>query len=475
MENLTLNRGYKVALMSVRWITVFTGVLGASMALAGNDDLKLFIDRVPTPQEVAKNFTGAKFEPEVGCYLGAFIDLDYSLDSVYVDQVGKTRRLPSEFEQKTGRTHATYFYYMAYGSRTASDWIQKLGSEDKIVHIALEPNNGLQWVKDDEYLNELAIKFAATKTPIFLRFASEMNGTWTKYSGNSMLYKEKFQLVAKVMHEKAPNVAMVWCPYTTPTGPIESFYPGDKSVDWVGVNLYSVTYFDQNKNKPAAQIHPVEMLDYVYNKYSARKPIMVGEYGATHYSALEGKSVSDFAQRAIAAMYSSLPRAYPRVKCINYFNGNNLILDHRKNNNYAVTQDENVLKTYAKVVSEDYFLSKPLGTDFLLPVEEAIVPVDAQDHPLPQANWPEVAMPAKNGQRVTSGTMFSAWTQDHSGDVVMKFFVDGRVFWVGKNKEEWRVELDTRKLQNGKHEIKLVATKHGKVIGTQKVTVLVNN
>ena len=461
--------------MSVRWISVFACVVGPSIVLANNADLKLFIDRIPTSQEVAKNYTGAKFEPEVGCYLGAFIDLDYSLDSVYVDQVGKTRRLPNEFEQKTGRTHATYFYYMAYGSRTASDWIEKLGAEEKIVHIALEPNNGLEWVKDDEYLKDLAIKFAATKTPIFLRFASEMNGNWTRYSGNSKLYKEKFQLVAKVMHKMAPNVAMVWCPYATPTSTIEGFYPGDKSVDWVGVNLYSVTYFDQNKKKPASQIHPVEMLDYVYKKYSARKPIMVGEYGATHFSALEGKSVSEFARRAIAAMYSSLPRAYPRVKCINYFNGNNLILKHRKNNNYAVTQDQDVLKTYAKVVSEDYFLSKPLAAEFLVPIEEAFAPVNAQSASPPQTNWPKVAMPAKNGQLVSGGTMFSAWMQDHSGEVVMKFYVDGRAFWVGKNKEEWRVELDTRKLQNGKHEIKLVATKKGDVIGTQKVTVQVKN
>ena len=36
-----------------------------------------------------------------------------------------------------------------------------------------------------------------------------------------------------------------------PQSNIASFYPGDDAVDWVGVNIYSVTYFNQDKKQPA--------------------------------------------------------------------------------------------------------------------------------------------------------------------------------------------------------------------------------
>src|SRR5690606_17176725 len=108
------------------------------------------------------------------------------------------------------------------------------------------------------------------KAPIFLRYASEMNGDWVKYHGDPELYREKFRLVSKVMKERAPNVAMVWCPFSTPVGSIPDYYPGDEWVDWVGVNIYSVTYLNQNLDLPAAHIAPTTHLRYIYENYAER-------------------------------------------------------------------------------------------------------------------------------------------------------------------------------------------------------------
>ena len=59
------------------------------------------------------------------------------------------------------------------------------------------------------YLHEFARAARDSKTPIFLRYASEMNGEWVPYHGDPKAYIEKFRLVARVMHAEAPNVAMV--------------------------------------------------------------------------------------------------------------------------------------------------------------------------------------------------------------------------------------------------------------------------
>lgn len=300
----------------------------------------------------------AKYEPAKGCYLGAYIDLADELSEIYVDSTGKKRKFPFEFENKVKKDHAMYFFYLGYGQEVPVDWLRYLALQDKFVHIAFEPNQGLDKMKDDDYLRRFADDLYASGAKIFLRFASEMNGPWTNYHGDPELYVEKWRMLTEVLRDRAPNVAMVWCPYTTPEAPIASYYPGDEWVDWVGVNMYSVSYFNQRSGQPAFHVKPRDLIQFVYDEYSDRKPIMIGEYGTSHFSALESAFLVDYAVHNIESLYSDLETRFPRVKAINYFNTNNLKLRHRQNNNYSVTHNEEVLDAYQLAVSSPHFLSR---------------------------------------------------------------------------------------------------------------------
>ena len=455
--------------------TRLAAFLAVASAVAGAraDDLQLglYLDRKPTLEEVQANFTNAKYEPAYGCYLGAFIDLDSSLKETYKDSIGRFRRLPEEFEQVVGTKHSTYFFYLGYGRPLPKDWVSYLATQGKIVHIALEPTRGIQYVLDDEYLAQLARDMRDTGAKILLRYGSEMNGAWVDYGKDPKVYKEKFRLVASTMKKIAPNVAMVWCPYATPVAPIDSYYPGDEYVDWVGVNMYSVTFFDQDPKKPARQIHPMEMLDYVYKRYSARKPIMIGEYGTTHYSALERKSVNQFAERNLYALYAGLPRKYPRVKCISYYDGNNLELEHRLNNNYAVTQDPDVLAAYRKVIEPEYFLKAPPFATSALSASICFVPVDGSDNLM--ASVPLAPMPLLDDQVVQGKLDFSAWCRTTDPDVKMVFKIDRKLLYEGLGKQHWYVTIGTTRLTEGWHKFSVEAWKGDKLLGTKSANVMV--
>lgn len=445
-----------------RLCTAFVALLGGA-AFAGAPpgpglQLGLYIDRQPTEREIQANYFGAKLEPRVGCYIGAYIDLDSRLKKTYIDDTDKVHKLPEEFEALTGKSHASYFFYLGYGKDIPLDWVTILGKKGKIVHIALEPNDGLDPVKDDAYLRRLADDIKRSKAPVFLRFGSEMNGAWTEYGKDAKAFREKFRLVSRVMHERAPNVAMVWCPFTMPQANIASFYPGDEAVDWVGVNIYSVTYFNQDKRQPAMFIHPTEMLDYVYSSFGTRKPFMIGEYGATHYSMAEDRPQVQFAQRVIRGLYQALPRKYPRVKCINYFDSNAIELAHRKNNNYAVTQDPDVLKTYREVVSSPYFLgSAEVPSNKFSPVDGG-----------PPLAIPEKPMTLRDGEAVGGVVKLSAYARDKWGTVKLKFLVDGKPV----QSDGWEVDVETRALANGPHTFTVEAYQDGKRV--EQVTTKVN-
>jgi hypothetical protein len=309
-----------------------------------------------------------KFEPETGCFIGAYILQDVNIS-------GKVER----WEQLTGKGHASYLRYVGYGRPFPKEWVAGVRRHGAVPCLALEPNDGLGMVQDcgkscrhgeatladgrpapppeRVCLRRFARDAAESGGPVFLRFASEMNGPWTRYHGNPRKYREKFRLVARVMHEEAPNVAMVWTPYCTPRRVIPDYYPGDDAVDWVGVNIYSVHHHDGLLHRPAHWQDPADLLDPIYRLYADRKPIQISEYAATHTCKACGKYTADFAMDKMIRMYRCLPRDYPRVKMIFWFSYDT-ISGKAAENNYAVTDDPVITDTYRRLVAPDYFLPR---------------------------------------------------------------------------------------------------------------------
>ncbi len=289
-----------------------------------------------------------KMEPQNGTYLGAYV-----IQDDYINQDMNT------FNELTEKKHASFFRYVGYGRPFPTEWVEEVKAVGAVPHIAFEPNGGLEKVQDDEYLRQWARDAAAADVPIYIRWASEMNGTWTQYSGQSELYKEKWKLVYNVFKEEAPNCSFVWTVFTFPENTIEEFYPGDEYVDWVGVNIYNVMYHNDKITDKAEHEDPLELLDYVYNTYSYRKPIQISEYGATHYTVTDNSNHSEWAASKISRLYENIETYYPRVKSIFYFDVNNLNTynEERRINDYSITDDPIVLEAYKKAVSSKNFLS----------------------------------------------------------------------------------------------------------------------
>jgi len=413
----------------------------------------LTVDRRPTIEEIARRNTHAKYEPPFGCYLGAYIDFDSSLKRPLRDQNGTAHQDPGGFEQIVGRAHSMYFFYLGYGRRLPLDWVRQLARWNKFVHIALEPNDGLKYVKDNAYLRQLADDMGRSGAKIFLRFASEMNGTWTNYYRNPAEYRRKFRLVHDVMRKRAPNVAMVWCPYMEPTRNIPDYYPGDDATDWVGINLYSVTYHNNHLYEAGEQEHPCDFLSFIYRRYAERKPIMICEYAATHYGACENRPRPDFAIRKILTLYSALPRLFPRIKCINYFDGNTLdfAADHAYND-YSVTDDSYVTAAYRSAVSSPYFLDAPLP--------------DTAPHP------PSMPMPVAKGDLLRGRVRLGCWARGPSDHVSVRYKVDGYLIYKANTPDQWECFWNAGSVRPGKHVVTLeVYNARGKKVASQTIQV----
>ncbi|MBD0380855.1 stalk domain-containing protein [Paenibacillus sedimenti] len=312
-------------------------------------DLYVSTDQLETIKKAAVPKQGelAKFEPEYGVYLGMYSETDPGMGNHF-----------DRSKSIYGKNHAIYLAYSPYDGdfpMRYADNAKKAGS-GTALQIALEPSNGLDEVKDDPHLRKWAKDANAAGIPIFLRFASEMNGNWVIWHGNPDKYIEKFRIISEVMKEEAPNVAMVWSPNDVPRYSMAAYYPGDLYVDWVGVNLYTMPYGDGQPSLPGYGTSPVERLEEAYRLYADRKPIMISETGVAHTTNRDGKSHTDWAVANLDRLYEVMPKKYPRVKAITYFNQN--MTTRESLNDYLLRDDPIMMGAYKSIIASPYYLDK---------------------------------------------------------------------------------------------------------------------
>ena len=418
--------------------------------------MDVFANMPPDRSELQKTFTGAKFEPLYGCYLGGYVEADERLNS-QADPQGHPLASEEAFNALSQKKLATYFQYCHYGSENFPRWAKELSRRGMAPHIALEPNDGLDAVKDDFYLEHFARDAAACGGPVFLRFAAEMNGDWTNYHNDPHQYRLKFRLVHDVMAQLAPNVAMIWCPNASPEYNIDEYYPGDDVVDWVGINFYSVLHHDNDRYQPASFENPADMLNYVYQRYGSRKPIAICEYGASHREALDpAVDRSDVACAKIAQLFAALPRQYPRVKLIDIFDCDNISHARagRQLNDYSITNSPPVLEAFRKAILPDYFLSSVCGSN--------------------QKELPSQVRPLTAGASLSGRVQLSAFVKTIENQPTIVYTVDGKEVSRFTTPGEYGLELNTNTLSKGKHVLALdVITSNGKKAGHKEIPVVI--
>ncbi|UUZ85497.1 glycoside hydrolase family 26 protein [Paenibacillus sp. P26] len=199
----------------------------------------------------------AKFEPQYGTYIGMYTERDPKMQN-YFDRS----------ETFYGKKHALYLAYSQVGKAFPRQYASRAKQAGAALQIGWEPAGGLDAVTEDT-VRQWAREAKASGIPIFLRYASEMNGDWVVWHGDPQKYIEKFRMVHDIMAQEAPNVAMIWSPGDVPMYSMDAYYPGDDAVDWVGVSMYTEPY----ENGDPAQgsmlgTSPVERLDYLYKTYA---------------------------------------------------------------------------------------------------------------------------------------------------------------------------------------------------------------
>ncbi len=396
-------------------------------------DVRLFAERAATPGEMKTLYTGAKLEPFAGCYIGAFIDRDERLTRTFFGDNYQVHRHPEDFARLVGKPHASYFMYLSYGQPFPYTWVSRLKAEGAIPHIALEPRN-MRQVQNDAYLQNFARACGSLNWPVFIRFAGEMNGFWTPYHRDPALYRAKFRLLHQTLRRHAPRAATIWCVNSVPFENIASYYPGDDGCDWVGINVYAVPFYDNDPRRPAQADNPLALIEPIYNRYARRKPIAICEFAASHMAAADRVRRTALAVDKMAQVYGALPRLFPRIKMINWFDMNNLVNARpgRQLNDYSLTSQPALLAAYRRAVSEPSFLTDVQRADDAPP-------------PLPR--------PLLAEQKLSGVARLSVWAKTYVPRPKIYLHVAGKIVYGSNEPGAHVVTLNTAQLPAGRQTV----------------------
>ena len=250
--------------------------------------------------------------PPAGAWFGSWVGGRYGSDR------DARQRAIEELESKLGRRlaidHTFVPWQASIGWQPAWDL-----SRGRIPLISFGFGGDTREVaagRHDAYLRSLAAQVRALGSPVLLRYAYEMDGDgnvgWV-HSGPD--YVRAWRHVHDLFD--GLQVTWVWAPnasaFDRPSR-VESYWPGDRYVDWIGADAYN-WYGCRNRTDWRGF---GELFRSFYDWAGNRgKPLMIPETGSTEDSA-EPTRKQDWYVDAGAAL-----RAMPKVRAVVFFDSSN--------------------------------------------------------------------------------------------------------------------------------------------------------
>jgi hypothetical protein len=243
-----------------------------------------------------------------------------------------------------------------------------------VLLLTLEPHGGLATLSDD-VIAKLAADLRAVNdqgTPVVLRFAHEMNGSWYAWGQQPAQYVEAFRKVSAAVHASAPGTSLMWAPnygggypftggqfaarpgtadfaildtdkdgiLTMADDTYAPYYPGDDAVDWVGISLYHwgnqrpwgnnevtengkfLAMLTGTYTGTAGNDEPVPDFYQVYG-VEHHRPVAIPETAAIYTPSRAGESELAVKQAWWRQVFSEeTHQRFPQLKMINWFEWN---------------------------------------------------------------------------------------------------------------------------------------------------------
>jgi len=311
--------------------------------------------------------------PEQGIYYGAFPDLGDTEDQVsqarierfevlgdkkliwvyFSNNWGKKIEFPQEAVEIISRYGALPFIRMMPWTEVEQDKQENQYTLDRI-------KNG----DFDQDLRRWARQAKATKIPLLVDFAVEMNGEWfpwnAKWYGANIAGAHKFRdsyrhIIDLFREEQVENITWFFHFDTQPWpeakwNQAKNYYPGDQYIDWLAISAYGAQTAEYDQAKYLSDILAENW--WRVKKVSENKPVALLEFAI-----MEGSKI-DKATWIKDAFETVQKEKYSRIKAVSWWsecwqNEDESWSDLR------INSSQNSLEAYKKAIKDESFITKP--------------------------------------------------------------------------------------------------------------------
>ncbi|MGY6743058.1 MAG: glycosyltransferase [Cecembia sp.] len=271
-------------------------------------------------------------EKELGGFYSGIYDPHFDIESDI--------RYMTALESKAGHQWAIISSYVSWGDGPfpKEKW-QQIVKHGAIPMVTWEPWSNLfaeyaevedlknnrkifQYILNgyfDDYIDEMAETLRDLNSPVFLRFAHEMENpmySWSSSGGNT---PEEFVEAWKYIHfrfekQGAQNISWVWSPWSIEG--FESYFPygADGSfsqyVDWIGLTALNYGYASESKTSKTFHEIYLPFKSQIEEK-GLDLPVMLAEFGSTSYET-DGKAW-------VKESLEIIQNEFPEIKSIVHF------------------------------------------------------------------------------------------------------------------------------------------------------------
>jgi len=276
------------------------------------------------------DYKPARFEPEQGTILGAYIERDIRTSSM------------GDFDRYLGVKHGIFEYTLRLGEDYPLRWILQNIANFSIPLITLLPPDEEE-IFNLELIADFAQSAANLNIPLFVQLFPAMQG----HSFVPTEYVQFFRDANRIFTDIAPNIVLVWGVDTTRAGVARHFYPGDDYVDWVKLTVYN----DIDETGNFSEFFGV--LDAFYFEFNSTHPIMLG-LAVSHYSSASNRHFPVRAAEKLAQIYDGIAQNYPRVKAVIYRNYSDL---DGRGGIYSINGTQVLADAYRNAVSIPHYIN----------------------------------------------------------------------------------------------------------------------
>lgn len=285
-----------------------------------------------------KKSKGEEHKPIKNLYstINEIITEDKKKDGVFIGAfcpgVPQNIEIMYEFEKLIGKKVAQIMWYLDWESTFPIKDCNKILEHNAVPHIVWEPwyfkdpdkikLKDILSGKYDSYIKKWAHGAKDYDDIIFLRWGHEFNGDWYPWSlaQNNMdpaLYVSTYRHIHNLFDEVgADNVKWIWCPNNVSVPAVSwndyiASYPGDKYVDWIGLDGYNFGTTQQTSVWKSFDAIYYNIYRHLIIK-GFKKPIMIAEFGCAERGGNKAKWFEE--------LHEILRQKYLRIKSIIFFN-----------------------------------------------------------------------------------------------------------------------------------------------------------